>query len=362
MKTINKKIDSLQAFRALAAISVMLCHGSNVLREKMGYTFLNYVFATCFYGIELFLVISGFIIFYTSYGKKLTVKDFMIKRIARIYPIHTLIIVSLILFYFISPSKDEAYRGNISVIISSLTLIPFARMALGLSWTLCYEMMFYLIFSLTYLINKKVFVYAMASWIFVIFLSILYKVHTGIIIVDSFNDPINVNFILGCLLAYFFIKVPVIKNSKYIVALGVISSLTSCILLVYGKLKLGYACRIFYMGIPATILILGFLYSKIKIPKLLIHLGNASFSLYLVHFPLIRVLVKLIVKYQLNKYVSNFTISMIMFIVTMIISSLFYLLIELKITVALNNYMKKIKEKKAVTLSSNQVLEINNLY
>lgn len=354
---LKKKIDSLQAFRALAAISVMLCHGTGILKEKMDYTFANYVFGTCFYGIELFLVISGFIIFYTSYGKNISVKDFMIKRITRIYPLHTLIILSLILFYFIFPSKDEAYRGNIPVIISSLTLIPFAKMVLGLSWTLCYEMMFYFFFSLTYLINKKVFVYAMTAWATLIIFSVFYNFHTGIIIVDSFYDPINMNFILGCLLAYFFIKVPVIKNPNYIVALGIILSLGSCVLLVYGKLNLGYASRVFYMGIPATILILGFLHSQIKIPKLLIHLGNASFSLYLVHFPLLRVLVKLILKFHITNYVPNIVISITIFLITISISSLFYRFIEYNLTFKINNYLKQKKNTKTQFI---ETFEINN--
>lgn len=66
----SSQIDSLQAIRAFAAIAVMLFHGTKMLQDKLGYLFLNNVFIAGFSGVDVFFVLSGFIILYTSSANK----------------------------------------------------------------------------------------------------------------------------------------------------------------------------------------------------------------------------------------------------------------------------------------------------
>lgn len=339
----GRKIDSLQALRAFAAISVMFFHGTEVLYEQLGYVFLNNFFMAGFSGVQLFFVLSGFIIFYTSYSKSLSVKEFLIKRIIRIYPVHTLIITSLVVLYFISPTKDQAYRGDLGAIVSSLTLIPFDQMVLGPSWTLCFEMFFYLFFALTFLRNKRLFITAIICWVILILIAYVFNFKTGVTAIDNIYDTINFNFIFGCLVAWIYISKPNIKYSNWFIYPAILLFFTFWVLQVNGLLGGGIEARVIYFGIPSALVVLGLLYSRIKVPKILIHLGDASFSLYLLHFLLIRILLKIFLKLHINNYTNNFVTAAGIFILTLIISSIFYLYVETTLTRVANSYVKNKK-------------------
>jgi exopolysaccharide production protein ExoZ len=337
----SKKIDSLQALRAFAAIIVMLLHVTNIIYNKSGNVFLNNFFLPGFSGVQIFFVLSGFIIFYTSSFRDLSVKQFLTKRFLRIYPIHTLIILSLVFFHFILPSPDQAYHGRIGVITSSLTLVMFDDMVLAPSWTLCYEITFYVIFAFTFLVNKRLFILAIVSWIALIFASQIVNLRTGLLFIDNLYNPINLNFIFGCFIAWIYIKYPVIKYSKWFLVPGVILFSTFWIFHMQGLLSDEELLRVIYVGIPSAILVFGLVYSTFKVPSLLVHLGDASFSLYLMHFPFISLLLKVFIKLRLNKYTSDFVMYVCIFICTIVLSWLFYWYIERNITKKISEYIRK---------------------
>ena len=53
---------SLQAYRGLAVLLVVLYHGNNIVARRYGLAPLNDVFSFGFSGVHLFFVLSGFII------------------------------------------------------------------------------------------------------------------------------------------------------------------------------------------------------------------------------------------------------------------------------------------------------------
>ena len=92
-------------------------------------------------GVDLFFVISGFII--ATVAKKRTAPDFLVDRMWRIFPLWLLVVTPWLIV------KHPA----LPAVLSSLFLWPiygndFYSPALGVGWSLCYEMLFYGAFAL----------------------------------------------------------------------------------------------------------------------------------------------------------------------------------------------------------------------
>src|SRR5687768_14777695 len=207
-KELNSKIDPLQALRAFAAISVMFFHGTEMIEDQLGYLFLNNAFLAGFSGVDVFFVLSGFIILYTTRNKGLSIAAFLKKRFVRISPIYWVVTALLIAAYFASPSPDSAHKKDLEVILRSFLLFPQKQHVLGIAWTLSYEIIFYHVFAITYLKNPRLLFYTFAGWITIILVTTLLKLETGIFALDALFNPVIILFALGCLVAYLFVKYP----------------------------------------------------------------------------------------------------------------------------------------------------------
>lgn len=118
-----RTIETIQVLRFVAAGSVVLAHCAS------GH------FLPGVAGVDLFFVISGFIISSMTPGRRSS--DFLVDRFTRIYPIYWLALIPMLL----------TSRIDVAKLATSITLWPyFGKMsipALGVGWTLCYEVMFY---------------------------------------------------------------------------------------------------------------------------------------------------------------------------------------------------------------------------
>lgn len=356
-KSPANKISSLQAMRAFAAISVMIFHGTQIINQEFGYLFLDNIFMAGFTGVDVFFVLSGFIIYYTSSGKKLTRAAFIKKRFIRIYPVYWIVTILLIVSYLVSPSPDKDYRGDLGTILSSFLLFPQQMPVMGISWTLTYEVLFYLAFVFTFFKKPKYLFYFFAIWISLIVVMLLLNWRTGIFSLDALFNPIIINFSFGCLVAYFYKKYPLFKYYKLFVVTGFIYFLGAWLIYyTYGGSsdENGYPDnyrRVFMFGIPAALFMYGFLYVKTSISRLLIHLGDASYSLYLLHGTILSAIVQLIFKFKLSGYFTGFLGSVLIFVLTMTAVSIFYLFVERPLLRYLNRRLlqpKVIQNKKVV--------------
>ena len=339
---LSAKIDSLQAIRAFASISVMLFHGTVIIHERLNYLFLNNLFIAGFSGVDIFFVLSGFIILYTSHNKTIDSTSFLQKRFVRIYPIYWLVTLFLVIAFFMSPTVNQAHKGDSYTILGSLFLLPQKQYILGVAWTLAYEVIFYLLFAFTYLKKPSYLFYCFKTWIIFILVSYFFNLKTGSYFIDWFLNPVILNFALGCILAYVYIHIKCIKSTNWYFWIGLILFTTSW--LVYYQFKINQSnllnediSRVFLFGIPSTLLIYGSLHSKINVPKWIVYLGDASYSLYLVHGTILSILIKILIKLDLAPHFNNFLGALSLFIYTLILSCCFYSLVEKKLLNFLNN-------------------------
>jgi exopolysaccharide production protein ExoZ len=125
----------LQYLRAIAAISVVLCHASYYLMAARGDSWLWNIFARAgLFGVMLFFAISGYLMAQLAPGS--TSLRFMAHRLIRIYPPYWLAVFVVV----------AATRGAIQPIAAALFLAPgTTSYVLGVEWTLPFELTFYLI-------------------------------------------------------------------------------------------------------------------------------------------------------------------------------------------------------------------------
>jgi exopolysaccharide production protein ExoZ len=111
-------------------------------------------------GVDLFFIISGFIIVYASeplFGKPAGPQVFFLRRLIRIAPLYWTVTAFFIVLFLASPNgfaaTIAASNTSIGAIIASFMFLPFARPdgtmfpLHSVGWTLNYEVFFYVIFE-----------------------------------------------------------------------------------------------------------------------------------------------------------------------------------------------------------------------
>jgi exopolysaccharide production protein ExoZ len=105
-------------------------------------------------GVDLFFVLSGYLIYGSLISRPLNLKRFMFRRIIRIYPAFIAVFVVYLALSFALPSMSKipktTLQGSIYLIQNFLLfpgLFPIAPMII-VAWSLSYEMFYYLVMPL----------------------------------------------------------------------------------------------------------------------------------------------------------------------------------------------------------------------
>lgn len=146
---------SIQYLRGIAALFVFFSHSvwfinGYYAEQNLG----TMLFSQLAFGVDLFFVISGFVICLSS-EKETSALHFIIKRVFRIYPVMILLIIALAIYSdleFNSKSVETVLRAIIPLHKDYESKPPFFGYNFyGPAWTLTYEIFFYSIFSITFL-------------------------------------------------------------------------------------------------------------------------------------------------------------------------------------------------------------------
>ncbi len=148
-----RAIVSIQALRALAALSVVLCHCFDYHWQMTGHHGQGQ-WARLASGVDLFFVISGFVMVYSSeslFAARGAPLTFMRHRLARIVPLYW---VATTVWLMMGTPFD------LSSVVSSYLFIPCRNPGgainpvYGVGWTLNFEMLFYVTFAGCLLFRK----------------------------------------------------------------------------------------------------------------------------------------------------------------------------------------------------------------
>lgn len=161
-------LNGIQVLRGIAALSVVLYHGTSNIQVDVGYVPLFGMFSMGSRGVQLFFALSGFIIFYAHYhdlGRPERFGYYLYRRFMRIYP--TLWVVWLVsaVGYANGFHPDKAFKLDHANLVKSFFLYPLPgdHYIVNASWTLTWEMAFYLLFSLMVL-HRALGLAAIVGW------------------------------------------------------------------------------------------------------------------------------------------------------------------------------------------------------
>ena len=281
------RLEALQVLRALAAAAVMCFHGAGIFEERAGGAWLGSFFQPGHHGVDLFFVLSGFIITFTASGVRGS-REFATKRFIRLVPVYWLVTAMLIVAYFLAPTPDMAHKGDGSVVLSSVLLWPAPRHIVGVAWTLVYELWFYLLFGLLFFRSRLLFYTALSGWFALACAAWMLRWRFESYALVSFLDPIVGEFLLGCVAAALFAR---FSGRASGIALGVGAA---GLAVAYAAEVAGIVLwRVATFGLPSALLIYGAANLPWRWPRALVYLGDASYSLYLIHGTAISVLLKL---------------------------------------------------------------------
>lgn len=338
----KKKLNLIQLFRGIAALLVVLAHGSLIFHENLQRAFLFDIFNFGGSGVDFFFVLSGFIILYVHHhyiGNSSKLKSFLIKRFVRIYPIYWVVLTGK-LFASLGLSDSATPMINLIEVVKAYLLFPQDRIILseyflGVSWTLTYEVFFYLIFGLLIYLQPKFYlpiIGILLSGVILNFTNIV-QVPENSVLLQFLFSPLHIEFILGCLAAYVVTQNKITYGSQ-LLYLGLFLYTLAAINTNYNLLPVS---NVITYGIPATILVIGAVALEISktvnVPQMLILLGDASYSIYLIHGFVINNLVKVVLNLQIIDFFTQNSLIFSLFaifnaVMAVIIGCLMYLYLE----------------------------------
>ncbi|MDX3899810.1 MAG: acyltransferase [Sphingobium sp.] len=278
------KLLGIQALRGMAAIAVILYHVARHLDQVVPSAAMMRLFQPGHAGVDLFFVLSGFIILHVhrgDIGRPGRLRHYGRQRFQRLMPIYWIALALTAL--------GVAAGGHGSVAPGALawsaSLLPTrGEPLLGIAWTLQHELLFYLAFALL-ILNWRLGVAVMLLWLGWIAVAFALPLEGwGPPRLSSFY---NLEFLFGmgaaALLASGRVRAPRLLAGAGIgllAAAGVVESLA--LLDGYGD-----AARLAY-GLPSAMLICGLAAwekeGNLPVPAALAALGEASYSLYLFQF------------------------------------------------------------------------------
>ncbi len=301
-----KQIGAIQILRAVAALMIVFSHAQNdALNEavKAGVAFARSNILPWDSGVDLFFVISGFIMVHASQRLFATPGAggrFIVRRLIRIVPLYWLITaITLVILAYVAWLGKRAFPGFYEI-AASLGFFPFARPEDGqprplvpLGWTLNYEMFFYAVFALFVRFRRDVAVTAVAS-------ALALAVGVGVILRPTatalayWSDPLILEFVLGMLVALVWqrgfrlpraLVLPVVAVGLGLLALDLDGMSGGNPLAVdangFGRLL---GCGLPMMLIFGAIVLAEPAFSThTRVPAFLAFLGDASYALYLFH-------------------------------------------------------------------------------
>jgi peptidoglycan/LPS O-acetylase OafA/YrhL len=278
----KNRFEPLDALRGIAALSVVLFHYTAKYREFFGHTFPEkFDFKYGYYGVSLFFIISGFVIFMTV-NKINDTSEFIYRRFIRLYP--TFWICLLITFLGVNiwgllPKLLTTWKDfffNLTIFYRNLQMFTDIKDVDGAYWSLLPELRFYfLIILILFFKQIKNIKWVGLAWIMLIVVeNYIYHIRIlGLFIDLQFGGY----FIAGII----FYKIMVEKEYTFFNhGLIVVTLILNCILGNKGGnggnfVFVSFVYFIFYLFI--------FGYLNWLKNKVLMFLGTISYPLYLVH-------------------------------------------------------------------------------
>lgn len=202
----SKRLHELDVIRGIAALSIVLFHYTTRYHKIYGHSETLFIkFPYGIYGIELFFILSGFVIFFTMERTK-SVSDYVVGRFSRLYPAYwTAVLVTFMVVALVGLPGRQVGLSDALINLTMLQSFFEVPHVDGSYWTLARELSFYTIMFTLYKFKLLKHINIITSgWLFLMAVNILLKNQTDIVMPIVINiflllDYVNL-FIVGIML------------------------------------------------------------------------------------------------------------------------------------------------------------------
>lgn len=342
----RKHLNLIQFSRVIIPLFVVLFHVKAFMNHYFHYNFLGLPDVSKSGGVYYFFSLSGFMAYYLyhqNFGTPSYIKDFLYSRVIRIYPVYWFLTLLILPIYFFLPSLGfENDRGLVRIVTSFLLLPHQSQPLIGVAWSLVHTMFFYLVFCLFFLKDKLFPNVIIFIWSILSVLIGFNLVPVEHYLIQYIFNVYNLMFLLGILCAQSVLKRHLtVLSAWFYIFTGIFIFPLAWVNEQFHWIRLDFQMII----LLATMLImLGFasidLQRDVKLPKMAMFLGDASFSIYLTHY-YTGTLISLFITKWFSKVLPNALVAMILIITSIISGCIVYVLVEKPIHTRLKRYRKR---------------------
>ncbi len=285
----RQKLQTLEVVRALAALAVVVYHSSHQPFMAGLCSEMPSAFAFGKYGVPVFFVLSGFIIIFV-HGREIgcpeRVPRYFYRRWLRIWPLYAALTLFQVIAKPLIPGRE---LEPLSQVITSLLFLDLGETPIiNVGWTLVHEAFFYLVFGVVMVFGVR-----FVAWFLFVFLAL----QTGVHFDQSTAGPLA-SFVFSPMRWYFLVGIAVgcmtpitvsgISQGPRKVGLFVLLSVgligsVGAITPNLGKVSGWILLMAVLIGLLLFALVSYDLRRRVRMPRLLVYLGAASYSIYLVH-------------------------------------------------------------------------------
>ena len=269
------RILELDALRALAALAVLFFHYTYKYIEEFGHPKIDFSFKYGYFGVQLFFMISGFVIFMTVDKVKSSLSFFWL-RFTRLFPTYwiSILLTFTVVSIFGLAGREISWKAFLFnfTMLQEFFEIPHAD---GVYWSLLPELMFYCLMGVLISIKLTKHIHSVnLVWLSLVLLN--HFIEFPELIVKIFNLKYGMLFVAG--IEFYILKLRQTDHQKWLNILTLTLSWVVA-MVIYGVLNHMIIITSFYLiFLLFTINKLGFLTLK---P--LVFLGTISYPLYLTH-------------------------------------------------------------------------------
>jgi len=373
----SHRLQGIQMLRGIAAMLVVFHHlgvmakahgdpGSILHRAHLA------EFGAC--GVDMFFCISGFVMMVavtTELGQgRFQAADFLIRRVIRIMPLYWIVTTVLVVAVVTAPLWSAGLGQGVELpfanpsadagtLLRSYLLVPAfypgtttVAPLVFTGWTLSYEFYFYILIAAAALVctRPQSILAALAIVILALCLAARFGPFPKIALRLFLANPVALEFVFGA--AVFVFGQRLKRGVAVCMAVGAAALLATIFFHVAG------AARVAFWGAPAALLLLGIAAAERRLwtPRLMLLIGNASFSLYLIHIVPVFVFLNCLKMGLLPSALVQVLAGAVVWTLTVALGVLVYLGVEKPLTAGLNRLYRKHARPRVLGLPAEDVL------
>ena len=295
---------NVQILRAVAALLVVHSHAAGVAG-------LDLAWDGGAHGVDLFFVISGFIIAYVG---SLDTSQFMMRRLIRIVPIYWSSTLALYALVLLVPSVFRSASADPELLIKSLLFVPdgshvqtsdgLPHPTLAGGWTLNYEMYFYVMFGVALACSRRWATLITTALITAVVIVIHLTKLDAVPEAHFYGYPIVFEFAFG-MLVFHLLRVaeaaakvtrPGLGQKWLLIAVVIVGFMV----IAFSAMIFGEAPRWIVAGLPSFAIVLAAVVLErvhnVKITnRIAVMVGDASYVLYLIQAYVLYGVIRLVI-------------------------------------------------------------------